>query len=161
MANPIGSVTPPPTGTVGTDYGFSVGERNSAANGGVDTKSDKDMFLKLLVAQMKYQDPTKPTDASQFLAQTAQFTLVEKMEALQDSQAEIVSTNHIQAATGLVGDTVSWNDPQEKDAAGEPIVRTGVVDGVTITNGVPTLLIGTTELALRDVTKVTRTPATS
>lgn len=158
MADPIGTVRTPPIGTIGTNYGFSVGDRN-AAGGGVDTKSDKDMFLKLLVAQMKYQDPTKPTDASQFLAQTAQFTLVEKMEALQDSQAEIAATNHIQAATSLVGETVSWNDPEEKDADGKPVVRTGVVDGVTITNGVPTLLIGSTEIALSDITKVTRTPA--
>jgi flagellar basal-body rod modification protein FlgD len=161
MPDQIGSITGPPVGTIGTDYGFSVGERNSATNGGVNTKSDKDMFLKLLVAQMKYQDPTKPTDASQFLAQTAQFTLVEKMEALQDSQAEILATNHIQAATSLVGDTVSWNDPKEKDASGEAVVRSGVVDGVTITNGVPTLLIGSTEIALSDVTKVTKPAATT
>lgn len=158
MPDPIGTVRTPPVGTIGTDYGFSVGDRHGGTSGGVDTKSDKDMFLKLLVAQMKYQDPTKPTDASQFLAQTAQFTLVEKMEALQDSQAEIAATNHIQAATSLVGETVSWNDPQEKDADGKAIVHTGVVDGVTITNGVPTLLIGSSEIALSDITKVTKTP---
>jgi len=158
MGDPIGTVSPPPIGTVGTNYGFSVGQAASSKSGGVDTKSDKDMFLKLLVAQMKYQDPTKPTDASQFLGQTAQFTLVEKMEALQDSQAEMVSTNHIQAATALVGHTVSWNDPKLKDAEGKAVVKTGVVDGVTITNGVPTLLIGTVEIALSDITKVTKTP---
>ncbi len=159
MTSTTGNVTPPPIGTIGTNYGFSVGQSSSTKNGEVDTKADKDMFLKLLVAQMKYQDPSKPTDASQFLAQTAQFTLVEKMDALQESQAEMVATNHIQAATALVGHTVSWNDPQEKDAEGVAVVRTGVVDGVTIKNGVPTLLIGTTGIALSDVTKVTKTAA--
>jgi flagellar basal-body rod modification protein FlgD len=154
MADPIGTVTAPPVGKVGNDYGFSAG--SSTSSGGVDTKADKDMFLKLLVAQMKYQDPTKPTDASQFLAQTAQFTLVEKLEALQDSQNEMVASNHIQAATALVGTTVSWNSPTEKDAAGVPVVKTGLVDGVSIKNGVPTLLIGAGEIALTDVTKVTK-----
>jgi flagellar basal-body rod modification protein FlgD len=100
MADPIGTVNAPPIGKVGVDYGFSQGQAPSRSSG-ADNKSDKDMFLKLLVAQMKYQDPTKPTDASAFLAQTAQFTLVEKLEAVQDSQAEMVASSHIQAATAL------------------------------------------------------------
>jgi flagellar basal-body rod modification protein FlgD len=157
MADPIGTVNAPPIGKVGVDYGFSQGQASSRSSG-ADNKSDKDMFLKLLVAQMKYQDPTKPTDASQFLAQTAQFTLVEKLEAVQDSQAEMVASSHIQAATALVGETVSWNDPEVKDADGKAVVKTGVVDAVTITGGVPTLLIGGTEVALSDVVKVTKTP---
>ena len=33
--------------------------------------ADKDMFLQLLVAQMRNQDPANPTDSSEFLAQTA------------------------------------------------------------------------------------------
>ena len=45
------------------------------------TAADKDMFLQLLVAQMRYQDPMNPTDSSEFLAQTAQFTALEKMQA--------------------------------------------------------------------------------
>ena len=158
MGVPVGNVTAPPIGTVGTNYGFSVGQSSSKTSD-VGNKSDKDVFLKLLVAQMKYQDPTKPTDASQFLAQTAQFTLVEKMDALESSQAEMLATNHIQAATALVGTTVSWNDPKKLDADGKAVVHTGVVDGVTISDGVPTLLIGSSEIALSDVTKVTKTPA--
>ena len=43
-----------------------------------DTKAkndiDKDMFLKLMVTQLKYQDPLNPADPDEFLAQTAQFT---------------------------------------------------------------------------------------
>ena len=154
MVDPIGTLTPP-LGKVGQNYGYSVGTSNTGDKG-VDTAADKDMFLKLLVAQMKYQDPSKPTDASQFLAQTAQFTLVEKMDNLEASQEEMVASNHIQAATALVGTTVSWNDPEAKDPKGVPVVKTGVVDGVSIKNGVPTLLLGATELALSDVTKVTK-----
>jgi len=144
----------PPTGNVGEKYGFSQGKSAGTANG-VDTKGDKDMFLKLLVAQMKYQDPSKPTDASQFLAQTAQFTMVEKMDALEASQEALVASNQIQSATALVGNTVSWNVPGEKPS--DPVVvKSGVVDGVSIKGGVPTLLIGTTEIALSDVIKVTK-----
>ena len=35
-------------------------------------------FLKLLVAQLKYQDPSKPMDSSEFMAQNAQLTALEK-----------------------------------------------------------------------------------
>ena len=153
MADPIGRLAPP-VGKVGQDYGYSVGTSESGDKG-VDTKADKDMFLKLLVAQMKYQDPSKPTDASQFLAQTAQFTLVEKMGQLAEAQAQMTSANQLQAATGLVGSTVTWS-VEDKD--GNTVDKTGVVDAVTIKGGIPSLSVGADTLTLGDVTKVTATP---
>ena len=42
---------------------------------------DKDMFLQLLVAQLKYQNPMEPMDSSQFMAQNAQYTTVEKLRS--------------------------------------------------------------------------------
>jgi flagellar basal-body rod modification protein FlgD len=151
MTDPVKT---PPIGRVGQNYGFSKGESAGTANG-VDTKGDKDMFLKLLVAQMKYQDPSKPTDPSQFLAQTAQFTLVEKMDALETSQEALLASNQIQSATALVGNTVTWSVPGKKE--GDPaVLKTGVVDGVSIKAGVPTLLIGSTEIELSAVIKVTK-----
>ncbi len=39
---------------------------------------DYNSFLKLLTAQMKFQDPTKPTDATQFVSQLASFSSVEQ-----------------------------------------------------------------------------------
>jgi len=145
-----------PIGKVGADYGYSVGT-SATGDKGVDTKADKDMFLKLLVAQMKYQDPSKPTDASAFLAQTAQFTLVEKMGALADAQEESAATSQLQAATGLVGSTVTWSFKDDKGVTSD---KSGVVEAVTIKGGVPSLSVGGTALALSDVTKVTATPVT-
>ena len=42
------------------------------------SSQDFDRFLKLLTAQMKYQDPMQPTDPTQFVAQLAQFSQVEQ-----------------------------------------------------------------------------------
>ena len=42
----------------------------------------KDMFLKLLVAQIKNQDPLTPADGTQFVAQLAQFTQLEQTLAM-------------------------------------------------------------------------------
>jgi flagellar basal-body rod modification protein FlgD len=40
------------------------------------------MFLKLLVAQIKNQNPLSPTDGVEFLSQLSQFTEVEQMMAM-------------------------------------------------------------------------------
>src|ERR1044071_2115 len=40
--------------------------------------SDKNMFMQLLVAQMRNQDPMKPSDGTQFIAQLAQFEQLEQ-----------------------------------------------------------------------------------
>ena len=43
---------------------------------------DRDTFLKLMVAQLRNQDPMNPQDSAEFLAQTAQFTSLEKLTAV-------------------------------------------------------------------------------
>ena len=52
----------------------SLSKTNSANN-----DMDKDAFLQLLVAQMKYQDPLQPTSNTEYISQYAQFSQVEQM----------------------------------------------------------------------------------
>jgi flagellar basal-body rod modification protein FlgD len=49
-----------------------------------ETLGSKDVFLKLMVEQIKRQDPLNPTDASQFMSQIAQFTQVEQLVAIRE-----------------------------------------------------------------------------
>ena len=69
---------------------------------------DKDMFLQLLVAQMRNQDPANPTDSSEFLAQTAQFTALEKMQEVADQTSQLVALQVAFGASSMVGRTVSY-----------------------------------------------------
>jgi flagellar basal-body rod modification protein FlgD len=48
-----------------------------------------DMFLKLLMTQLQHQDPTQPQDDSEFLAQLAQFSSLEKLSSIDASLANI------------------------------------------------------------------------
>ena len=72
-----------------------------------DNGYNKDMFLKLLVAEMQYQDPMQPSDNSQYVAQLASFT---QIEAIQSVQADM----HSIQAQSLVGKTVVINSDHEE-----------------------------------------------
>ena len=111
------------------------------------TKMDKDMFLKLLIAQLKYQDPMKPTDATAFMAQTAQMTVVEKLDELTKSNAELLSSNRALSASSLIGRSIVYSD-----GAGEP--KTATVTGVRLEASGPVLLAGATSIALGAVREV-------
>jgi flagellar basal-body rod modification protein FlgD len=70
----------------------------------------KDTFLKLLVAQMRYQDPSNPVDSSQMMAQTATFSQVEKLEQLVTQNASMLVLQESATAGALVGRTATYTD---------------------------------------------------
>jgi flagellar basal-body rod modification protein FlgD len=112
----------------------------------------KDTFLKLLVAQLKYQNPMEPVDSSQFMAQTAQFTMVEKLQAMAAQTDALVAGEASQRAAGLLGRQVSYVD--DKGAT-----QTGVVTGTKFGTDGPVLKLGNTEISLNDVREVTLAPS--
>jgi flagellar basal-body rod modification protein FlgD len=71
---------------------------------------DRDAFLKLLVAQLKYQDPSKPADASQMVAQSAQLTMVDKLNDIASTLEATATSNRWSLAGALVGKDVTFLD---------------------------------------------------
>ena len=134
----------------------------SGTTGGATGQTDpqtvgKDMFLKLLVAQLKYQNPMEPVDSSQFMAQTAQFTMVEKLQEMAARTEALVAGEASQRAAGLLGRQVTYVDA---DGA----AQAGVVTGTRFGSDGPVLLLGPggsgvppekpVELSLSDVREV-------
>ena len=122
---------------------------------GATTQADpqtmgKDTFLKLLVAQLKYQDPSKPMDANQLMSQTATFTQVQKMTDLLTAEQNLVSAQHIQAASAMVGRTVAYITPDGSTGS-------GVVASATLSGSEPTLRVGNKDVPLSSVTEVRST----
>jgi flagellar basal-body rod modification protein FlgD len=113
---------------------------------------DKDTFLKLLVAQLKYQDPSNPTDSSTFMAQTAQFTQVERLNELKTVNSDQLVAQMMLSASGMVGKTITWADPDGKDV-------TGVVTAAHFNGSAPTLRVGDTDVPLPAVKEVKATAA--
>src|SRR3984957_13749464 len=94
----------PPTTTQGT-----TAPTSSTGSTGDSNQLNEDTFLQLLVAQMKYQDPLSPTDSTQFLTQTAQFTEVSTLQQIETDQQAIQHTNQLLAASGMVGRGVTFS----------------------------------------------------
>jgi flagellar basal-body rod modification protein FlgD len=115
--------------------------------GAAKNQLDQDSFLKLLVAQLKYQDPSNPTDSSTFMAQTAQFTQVQKLQSVADTQTQMLSAQLMQNASSLVGHTVAYTAPNGREA-------TGVVTSATFNGSNPTVQVGGTDVELSAVKKV-------
>jgi flagellar basal-body rod modification protein FlgD len=112
---------------------------------------DKNAFLKLLVAQLKYQNPMDPSDPTQFMAQTAQFTMVEKLENM-DATTQVTNTNQrLALATGLIGKQVTYN-------SGTDGMKTGLVGSARVTTDGTLLKIGTTEITLDMIDTVAAAP---
>ncbi len=97
--------------------------KKNAASG--KSSMDKEAFLQLLVAQMKYQDPLAPTSNTEYVAQYAQFSQVEQMQ----NMAKAVD---LQRAGGLVGQTVTV---RSVSSSGESQDIQGKVDYVSYENG--------------------------
>lgn len=54
--------------------------------------ADSDMFMKLLLAQLKSQDPLAPTDANQFVSQLVQFNTLNEITQIRDYVASFAAT---------------------------------------------------------------------
>ena len=58
---------------------------------GVDRLANKEVFLQLLVAQLKNQNPLNPADGTEFVAQLAQFTQLEQTMAMRQDLDKILT----------------------------------------------------------------------
>jgi flagellar basal-body rod modification protein FlgD len=87
---------------IGTVSGASSASANLQANGlGMQD------FMKILLTQLTFQDPLKPMDNQQFIAQMAQFSALQQTEALNDKIDQLISTQASLQAVGLIGKTVT------------------------------------------------------
>lgn len=143
---------PVSTPAPGMDLLTGKNTRNTSSTG-----FDKDTFLKLLVAQLKYQDPSKPSDSGQLMQQTSQLSMVESTNDMTKQVAAMVSTyssmlaeQRMSSAVSLVGKKVTY----APDATKPETVLTGLVDSVKFDATGPILKVGGKDVPLNNVTTV-------
>ena len=71
---------------------------------------DYGAFLQLLVAQLKNQDPSKPMDSTQYMAQLASFSQVEQSMMTNSKLDSLLTSSAIEQANQLIGHTLTSAD---------------------------------------------------
>ncbi|MCL2480948.1 MAG: flagellar hook assembly protein FlgD [Spirochaetaceae bacterium] len=74
---------------------------------------DKDDFLKILITQLTHQDPTKPMEDREFIAQMAQFSSLEQMTNMSKEFAKMQNVIASNQAISLIGKTVQVTDGEQ------------------------------------------------
>ena len=117
----------------------SVKQATTSKNG-----MDKEAFLQLLVAQMKYQDPLEPTSNTEYISQYATFSQVEQMQNMS-------ATLELSRASSMVGKQVLI---QTTDSAGNTKEVQGMVEYVKYENNKAYVSIDGTLYSIDDVSAV-------
>lgn len=104
----------------------------------------KDDFLKLLITQMRYQDPLNPMDNNAYIAQLTQFSSLEQI-------TNLVQSYTTSQAFSLIGKNVTAVMPDE---VGNIVEVTGRVERVAIDGGSVLLVIDGKQFGLEDIREV-------
>ncbi len=97
---------------------------NSSTTATSKTAVDYQSFLKLLIAEMKNQDPTKPMDSTQYVAQLATFSQVEQSVQTNTKLDQIMQSSALSQADALIGRSITSADGK----------TTGTVASVTLSS---------------------------
>ena len=115
---------------------------------------DQEVFLTLLVAQLKNQDPSSPMDTTEMMAQSTQLASMEQLTAMADLTRESFSLQMRIAAAGLVGQELSVIDQ-------DGVEHTGLATSVSFAAGTPTVTVDGVTVDLDAVSSVTSPTTTT
>ncbi|MDR2398433.1 MAG: flagellar hook assembly protein FlgD [Spirochaetaceae bacterium] len=124
-----------------------VQEHNSKINQGKEPQQalGKDDFLKILITQLSYQDPTAPMEDKEFIAQMAQFSTLDQMTSMATDFSRLASLVAGTEATSALGKSVEI-------AQGDSVIQ-GTVKAVTRGDN-PEVLVQGSYYSWNQVTKV-------
>jgi flagellar basal-body rod modification protein FlgD len=140
----VATTTPGTPATIGTEATATAKATKSPGGFGMD----KDAFLKILVEQLRHQDPSQPGDSQQYIQQMTQYSMLEQLTNISEAVQTQHSDGAANTAMGLVGRTVTWTDDKK-------VEHSGVVDKVDFDESGATLTVGgTAGVELRSITEV-------
>lgn len=117
----------------------------TSATAGMSPASSLTMqdFLKVLLTQLTYQDPLKPMDNQQFMAQIAQFTTLQQTQELNSNMMRLITNQAAMQSVGLIG--------RQVDISTSSGPATGTVTALSLSGSSPLLTINTAQGVLSNV----------
>lgn len=131
------SIAPTPATVAAPAAGVAATSLHATATAATGAKKtmDNEVFLALLVAQLRNQDPTAPMDTGDMMAQSTQLASMEQLSAVAQTSRESFALQMRVAALGLVGQEVTYVD-------GTGATHTGVASSVSFALDVPMVTVG-------------------
>jgi flagellar basal-body rod modification protein FlgD len=114
---------------------------------------DKEAFLALLIASLRYQDPSEPMNTSELMAQTTQLSTMEQLTELSALSKQSFELQQRASAAGLVGRYVTV-----RDGAGQ---LSGLVSAVDLSSTIPAVVVDGRTVAVDAVTAIAAPPSTT
>jgi flagellar basal-body rod modification protein FlgD len=109
---------------------------------------DKDSFMKLLITELRYQDPTRPMEDREFIAQMAQFSTLEQMSNMNKEITGLLKSSRSSEAFSLLGKHVEALD----SATGRRV--SGIVTSVQYNGDEQLLMVGSQKVSFSDIHSV-------
>jgi len=126
-----------------------LGTQGQQNTSGTDAFADVDLddFLKLLIAELSNQDPMEPMDNNQILQQVSQIQEIESNKRLSTTLESVVMGQNVATAANLLGTTIAALSDQAEWI-------TGMVDRVSLEDGVTKVHIGDQTIDLKNVAEI-------
>ena len=137
------------------------------ANPGDNTKITSEDFLQLMMTQLANQDPTNPTDTSEYMSQQAQLTQLSAIEEMNKTMSSLSNTmsslnsstianNQVMQASSLIGKEVSIIDPDDSTKT-----ITGTVKSANFSDSETTIEVNGVDYPLGYVYKISQPTETA
>lgn len=123
-------------------------KKNKTGEAGEKNNLGKESFLKLLVTELKHQDPTKPMEDKEFIAQMAQFSSLEQMSNMNKEIKNLLGSSRASEAYGILGKEVDTFDTEKKTRI------SGIVSSVFYKGEELMLKVGVEEVPMKNVHSV-------
>jgi len=138
--------------------------QNSQKDRTVGMQNDSNMFLTLMLKQLENQDPTEPTDNTQWLSQLAQYSSLEQMTSMNaglENCAKYISAmydgmninSEITQTLSMIGKDVTLKIPNETDPTKTDTV-TGIVSEASFEDGTGKIKIGDKYYSIANVVSI-------
>jgi flagellar basal-body rod modification protein FlgD len=111
---------------------------------------DVDQFLKLIIAELQNQDPLNPMDNADMIQQFGEIRSIASTDKLSTTLSGVQLGQALSSASNLLGKTINGLSDENAQV-------NGVVDRITVVDGVPKLHVGSNTVDLKNIREIVPT----